>query len=124
MVHDSRPTSPARRIPATLTNPEPRTPLAVVDPNQRSSSLPAPVFLRAYAFNAAAIRPGQLITNRYMGDGTWHADYWKSAPATCAVVKAQARDLLGIEPRIPSVHCSAARKSLWQFPQGTTASQV
>ena len=73
-----------------------------VDQNQTYSSHPShQVFLRAYALNAAGdpVATGKLITNRDLGaDGQFGTadDVEKGGMATWAVVKAQARDLLGI----------------------------
>ncbi len=73
-----------------------------VDQNQTYSSHPShQVFLRAYEFNAAGdpVATGRLITNRNLGaDGEFGTadDVEIGGMATWAVVKAQARDLLGI----------------------------
>src|SRR5262245_42211308 len=76
-----------------------------VDQNQTYTSTPShQVFLRAYEFNAAGdpVATGKLITNRDLGaDGRFggtgaNADTEIGGMATWAVVKAQARDLLGI----------------------------
>ncbi|HET6720662.1 MAG TPA: peroxidase family protein, partial [Rhodocyclaceae bacterium] len=73
-----------------------------VDQNQTYSSHPShQVFLRAYALNAAGdpVATGKLITNRSLGaDGKFGTadDVELGGMATWAVVKAQARDLLGI----------------------------
>ncbi|MCO6060363.1 heme peroxidase, partial [Pseudomonas sp. MOB-449] len=76
-----------------------------VDQNQTYSSHPShQVFLRAYEFNAAGdpVNTGKLIVNRNLGaDGRFggdgaNADTELGGMATWAVVKAQARDLLGI----------------------------
>src|SRR5262249_61421101 len=73
-----------------------------VDQNQTYSSHPShQVFLRAYAFDAAG-RPqdtGKLIDNRDLGpDGKFGTadDVLFTGQATWKVVKAQARDVLGI----------------------------
>ncbi|MFZ6049905.1 peroxidase family protein, partial [Pseudomonas sp. CR3202] len=73
-----------------------------VDQNQTYSSHPShQVFLRAYELNAAG-QPeatGKLITNRNLGaDGAFGTadDVELGGMSTWAVVKAQARDLLGI----------------------------
>ncbi|HEX9549035.1 MAG TPA: hypothetical protein VF942_16965, partial [Acidimicrobiales bacterium] len=73
-----------------------------VDQNQTYSSHPShQVFLRAYEFNAAG-RPmdtGKLIDNRNLGaDGIFGTadDVVLGGQATWKVVKAQARDLLGV----------------------------
>ena len=74
-----------------------------VDQNQTYTSHPShQVFLRAYAFNAAGdpVATGRLITNRDVGaDGVFGTgdDDELGGMATWGVVKAQARDLLGIE---------------------------
>ena len=73
-----------------------------VDQNQTYSSHPShQVFLRAYEFNAAGdpVATGRLITNRNLGgDGIFGTadDVEIGGMATWAVVKAQARDILGI----------------------------
>ncbi|WP_309679243.1 peroxidase family protein, partial [Polaromonas sp.] len=76
-----------------------------VDQNQTYSSHPShQVFLRAYELNAAGdpVATGRLITNRNLGaDGNFggtglDADTELGGMATWAVVKAQARALLGI----------------------------
>ncbi|MGH8031263.1 MAG: peroxidase family protein, partial [Luteimonas sp.] len=76
-----------------------------VDQNQTYTSHPShQVFLRAYEFNAAGdpVATGKLIVNRDLGaDGHFggtgaNADTPIGGMATWAVVKAQARDLLGI----------------------------
>ena len=73
-----------------------------VDQNQTYSSHPShQVFLRAYEFNAAGdpVATGSLITNRNLGaDGEFGTadDVEIGGMATWAVVKAQARDILGI----------------------------
>src|SRR5262249_12182319 len=73
-----------------------------VDQNQTYTSHPShQVFLRAYELNAAGdpVATGKLITNRSLGaDGKFGTadDLELGGMATWAVVKAQARDLLGI----------------------------
>ncbi|PBJ02236.1 peroxidase family protein [Pseudomonas sp. ACN5] len=73
-----------------------------VDQNQTYTSHPShQVFLRAYEFNAAGdpVATGRLITNRDLGaDGLFGTadDVEIGGMATWKVVKAQARDLLGI----------------------------
>ena len=76
-----------------------------VDQNQTYTSHPShQVFLRAYELNAAGdpVATGRLITNRDLGaDGRFggtgaNADTEIGGMATWKVVKAQARDLLGI----------------------------
>ena len=74
-----------------------------VDQNQTYSSHPShQVFLRAYEFNAAGepVATGKLIVNRDLGpDGIYGTtdDVVLGGMATWAVVKAQARDILGID---------------------------
>ena len=74
-----------------------------VDQNQTYTSTPShQVFLRAYEFSAAGdpVATGRLITNRDLGaDGEFGTadDVELGGMATWGVVKAQARDLLGIE---------------------------
>ena len=74
-----------------------------VDQNQTYTSTPShQVFLRAYEFNAAGdpVATGRLITNRDLGaDGEFGTadDVELGGMSTWGVVKAQARDLLGIE---------------------------
>ncbi len=75
-----------------------------VDQNQTYTSHPShQVFLRAYEFNAAGdpVATGRLITNRDLGDGIFGNgdDVEIGGMATWAVVKAQARDILGIAAR-------------------------
>ena len=74
-----------------------------VDQNQTYTSTPShQVFLRAYELNAAGdpVATGRLITNRDLGaDGIFGTgdDVELGGMSTWGVVKAQARDLLGIE---------------------------
>jgi Ca2+-binding RTX toxin-like protein len=74
-----------------------------VDQNQTYSSHPShQVFLRAYAFDADGEpqATGKLIVDRDLGpDGVYGSsdDAVKGGMATWAVVKAQARDMLGID---------------------------
>ncbi len=73
-----------------------------VDQNQTYTSTPShQVFLRAYEFNAVGdpVATGRLITNRDLGDGIFGNgdDVELGGMSTWGVVKAQARDLLGIE---------------------------
>jgi Ca2+-binding RTX toxin-like protein len=74
-----------------------------VDQNQTYSSHPShQVFLRAYEFDATGrpVSTGKLIVNRNLGaDGEFGTadDVEIGGMATWAVVKAQARDLLGID---------------------------
>jgi len=74
-----------------------------IDQNQTYASHPAhQVFLRAYTLDASGrpVATGRLITNRDLGaDGTFGTgdDVELGGMATWAVVKAQARDILGIE---------------------------
>ncbi len=78
------------------------TTTSFVDQNQTYSSHPShQVFLRAYAFNAAGdpVATGKLITGRDLGaDGQFGTadDVEIGGMATWAVLKAQARDILGI----------------------------
>src|SRR5262245_21989579 len=73
-----------------------------VDQNQTYTSHPShQVFLRAYELNTAGapVATGKLIVNRDLGaDGTFGTtdDHVIGGMATWAAVKAQARDLLGI----------------------------
>src|SRR5262249_37382154 len=73
-----------------------------VDQNQTYTSTPShQVFLRAYEFNAAGdpVAAGKLITNRDLGaDGKFGTadDVEIGGMSTWGVVKAQARDILGI----------------------------
>src|SRR5262245_25115402 len=74
-----------------------------VDQNQTYPSHPShQVFLRAYQFNAAGdpVNTGKLIVNRNLGaDGEFGtaAAVVLGGMSTWGVVKAQARDLLGIQ---------------------------
>ena len=73
-----------------------------VDQNQTYTSTPShQVFLRAYEFNAAGdpVATGKLIINRDLGDGKFGTgdDFVRGGMSTWGVVKAQARDLLGIQ---------------------------
>ncbi|MGH6636996.1 MAG: peroxidase family protein, partial [Polaromonas sp.] len=73
-----------------------------VDQNQTYTSNPShQVFLRAYELNAAGdpVATGRLITNRNLVDGIFGNgnDVELGGMSTWGVVKAQARDLLGIE---------------------------
>jgi Ca2+-binding RTX toxin-like protein len=74
-----------------------------VDQNQTYTSHPShQVFVRAYEFNAAGdpVATGKLIVNRNLGaDGEFGTpdDVVIGGMATWAVVKAQARDVLGIQ---------------------------
>src|SRR5262245_30106071 len=73
-----------------------------VDQNQTYTSDPShQVFLREYQFNAAGdpVATGKLITNRDLVDGIFGNgnDINLGGMSTWGVVKAQARDLLGIE---------------------------
>ena len=74
-----------------------------VDQNQTYTSTPShQVFLRAYEFNAAGdpVATGKLIVNRDLGaDGEFGTadDDVLGGMSTWGVVKAQARDLLGIQ---------------------------
>jgi Ca2+-binding RTX toxin-like protein len=83
-----------------------------VDQSQTYSSHPShQVFLREYVLNAAGdpIATGRLITNRDLGpDGRFgtadDSDGTNGGMATWAVVKAQARDILGIDLTDADVH--------------------
>ncbi|APO81931.1 peroxidase family protein [Pseudomonas putida] len=83
-----------------------------VDQSQTYSSHPShQVFLREYTLNAAGdpVATGRLITNRDLGaDGRFgtadDGDGESGGMATWAVVKAQARDLLGINLTDADVH--------------------
>ncbi|WP_223511134.1 peroxidase family protein [Pseudomonas sp. GL-B-19] len=83
-----------------------------VDQSQTYSSHPShQVFLREYVINAAGdpIATGRLITNRDLGgDGKFgtadDGDGTDGGMATWAVVKAQARDILGINLTDADVH--------------------
>ncbi|VVP39361.1 peroxidase family protein [Pseudomonas fluorescens] len=83
-----------------------------VDQSQTYSSHPShQVFLREYVLNAAGepIATGRLITNRDLGgDGRFgtadDSDGTDGGMATWAVVKAQARDILGIDLTDADVH--------------------
>ena len=74
-----------------------------IDQNQTYTSHPShQVFVREYAFNAVGdpVSTGRLITNRDLGaDGEFGTgdDTDLGGMATWAIVKAQARDMLGIE---------------------------
>ena len=73
-----------------------------VDQNQTYTSHPShQVFLREYQLNAAGdpVATGKLITNRNLVDGEFGNgnDINLGGMATWGIVKAQARDLLGIE---------------------------
>ena len=73
-----------------------------VDQNQTYTSTPShQVFLREYQFNAAGdpVATGKLITNRDLVDGEFGNgnDVELGGMSTWAVVKAQARDMLGIQ---------------------------
>ena len=73
-----------------------------VDQNQTYTSTPShQVFLREYQFNAAGdpVATGKLITNRDLVDGEFGNgnDVEIGGMSTWAVVKAQARDMLGIQ---------------------------
>ena len=73
-----------------------------VDQNQTYTSHPShQVFVREYQFNTAGnpVATGRLITNRDLGDGEFGNadDVNLGGMSTWGVVKAQARDLLGID---------------------------
>ena len=86
-----------------------------VDQNQTYTSTPShQVFLREYQLNGAGdpVATGKLITNRDLVDGVFGNgnDVDLGGMSTWAVVKAQARDLLGIElsdydaVNVPMIH--------------------
>ncbi len=73
-----------------------------IDQNQTYTSHPShQVFVREYEFNGDGdpVATGRLITNRDLGDGVFGNgdDINLGGMATWGVVKAQARDMLGIE---------------------------
>ncbi|MFJ2685092.1 peroxidase family protein [Pseudomonas sp. NPDC087342] len=99
-------------ILGTADDGQPNTTSPFVDQSQTYSSHPShQVFLREYALNAAGdpIATGRLITNRDLGaDGKFgtadDGDGTNGGMATWAVVKAQARDILGINLTDADVH--------------------
>ena len=91
------------------------TTTSFVDQNQTYTSHPShQVFLRAYEFNVAGdpVATGKLITNRDLVDGEFGNgnDIDLGGMATWGIVKAQARDMLGIElsdydaVNVPMIH--------------------
>ncbi len=105
-------TAGADGVVGTADDSQPNTTSPFVDQSQTYSSHPShQVFLREYALNAAGdpVATGRLITNRDLGaDGKFGtADDGNSengGMATWAVVKAQARDMLGINLTDADVH--------------------
>ncbi|WP_207266255.1 peroxidase family protein [Pseudomonas sp. GW101-3H06] len=105
-------TAGADGIVGTSDDGQPNTTSPFVDQSQTYSSHPShQVFLREYMLNAAGdpIATGRLITNRDLGaDGKFGTADDGSAEsggmATWAVVKAQARDILGINLTDADVH--------------------
>ncbi len=105
-------TAGADGVVGTADDGQPNTTSPFVDQSQTYSSHPShQVFLREYTLNAAGdpVATGRLITNRDLGaDGKFGtADDGNSengGMATWAVVKAQARDLLGINLTDADVH--------------------
>ncbi|WP_433740236.1 peroxidase family protein [Pseudomonas putida] len=105
-------TAGADGIVGTADDGQPNTTSPFVDQSQTYSSHPShQVFLREYTLNSAGdpIATGRLITNRDLGaDGKFgtaddgHGE--KGGMATWAVVKAQARDILGINLTDADVH--------------------
>ncbi|MHC8366475.1 peroxidase family protein [Pseudomonas sp. ZT5P21] len=105
-------TAGADGIVGTTDDGQPNTTSPFVDQSQTYSSHPShQVFLREYVLNAAGdpVSTGRLITNRDLGaDGKFGTDDDGGAEnggmATWAVVKAQARDILGINLTDADVH--------------------
>ncbi len=105
-------TAGADGILGTNDDGQPNTTSPFVDQSQTYSSHPShQVFLREYVVNAAGdpIATGRLITNRDLGaDGKFgtadDGDGTDGGMATWAVVKAQARDILGINLTDADVH--------------------
>jgi Ca2+-binding RTX toxin-like protein len=99
-------------ILGTADDGQPNTTSPFVDQSQTYSSHPShQVFLREYVLNAAGdpVATGRLITNRDLGaDGKFgtsdDGDGENGGMATWAVVKAQARDILGINLTDADVH--------------------
>ncbi|WP_449433563.1 peroxidase family protein [Pseudomonas putida] len=99
-------------ILGTVDDGQPNTTSPFVDQSQTYSSHPShQVFLREYVLNAAGdpIATGRLITNRDLGaDGKFgtadDGNGENGGMATWAVVKAQARDILGINLTDADVH--------------------
>ncbi|MHC8309521.1 peroxidase family protein [Pseudomonas sp. GT1P32] len=105
-------TAGADGILGTTDDGQPNTTSPFVDQSQTYSSHPShQVFLREYVVNAAGdpIATGRLITNRDLGaDGKFgtadDGGAENGGMATWAVVKAQARDILGINLTDADVH--------------------
>ncbi|WEL57448.1 peroxidase family protein [Pseudomonas kermanshahensis] len=105
-------TAGADGVLGTADDGQPNTTSPFVDQSQTYSSHPShQVFLREYMLNAAGdpIATGRLITNRDLGaDGKFgtadDGNGENGGMATWAVVKAQARDLLGINLTDADVH--------------------
>ncbi|MGF6092986.1 peroxidase family protein, partial [Pseudomonas sp. 18173] len=105
-------TAGADGVIGTADDGQPNTTSPFVDQSQTYSSHPShQVFLREYTLNAAGdpVATGRLITNRDLGaDGLFGtADDGNSengGMATWKVVKAQARDILGIDLTDADVH--------------------
>ncbi|QVW26725.1 heme peroxidase [Pseudomonas hormoni] len=105
-------TAGADGILGTTDDSQPNTTSPFVDQSQTYSSHPShQVFLREYIINAAGdpVATGRLITNRDLGaDGKFgtadDGGAENGGMATWAVVKAQARDILGIDLTDADVH--------------------
>lgn len=105
-------TAGADGIVGTADDGQPNTTSPFVDQSQTYSSHPShQVFLREYIINAAGdpVATGRLITNRDLGaDGKFgtadDGGAENGGMATWAVVKAQARDILGIDLTDADVH--------------------
>ncbi|MGH8383533.1 peroxidase family protein [Pseudomonas sp.] len=105
-------TAGADGVLGTTDDGQPNTTSPFVDQSQTYSSHPShQVFLREYVLNAAGdpVATGRLITNRDLGtDGKFgtadDGDGENGGMATWAVVKAQARDILGINLTDADVH--------------------
>uniref|UniRef100_A5W572 Animal heme peroxidase n=3 Tax=Gammaproteobacteria TaxID=1236 RepID=A5W572_PSEP1 len=105
-------TAGADGVVGTADDSQPNTTSPFVDQSQTYSSHPShQVFLREYTVNAAGepVATGRLITNRDLGaDGKFgtadDGNGESGGMATWAVVKAQARDLLGINLTDADVH--------------------
>ncbi len=105
-------TAGADGVVGTADDSQPNTTSPFVDQSQTYSSHPShQVFLREYTLDGAGdpVATGRLITNRDLGaDGKFgtadDGDSGNGGMATWAVVKAQARDLLGINLTDADVH--------------------
>ncbi|WP_442962693.1 peroxidase family protein [Pseudomonas sp. Leaf48] len=103
-------TAGADGLVGTADDGQPNTTSPFVDQSQTYSSHPShQVFLREYVLDAAGdpVATGRLITNRTLGaDGRFGTadDGAGDGMATWAVVKAQARDILGINLTDADVH--------------------